>query len=69
MTHRRPFVSAKNPHICEEVTIPKKHAAPKIPFSCVVNLKSHCDTGNIKLIPHVSIRAAFKIDPDIKIKK
>lgn len=66
---RRPFVSAKNPHKCDEEMMPAKLTAPKIPLSCVDKFKSHSDTGITKLIPHDSIKEAFKIIPQMKIKK
>lgn len=69
ITFLRPVVSARNPHKCDEQIIPMNETAPRIPFSFVVNFKSHDETGITKLIPHVSIRTAFNIKPQIKIKK
>lgn len=64
---RRPFVSARNPHKCDEQMMPKKPMAFNTPFSAAVNFKSHSDTGKTKLMPHVSIKTAFKIKPLKKI--
>lgn len=51
MTQRRPFVSDKYPHKCDEKIMPENEAAPNIPLSLVVMFKSHCDTGITKLTP------------------
>lgn len=69
ITRLRPVVSAKNPHKCDEQIIPRNEAAPSIPFSFVLIFMSHCKTGITKLIPHDSKKTAFKIKPQIKIKK
>lgn len=65
---RRPFVSAKNPHKCDEKIIPAYETAHKIPFSLVVKFKSHCETGNTKEMPQVSIITAFNAIPLTNIK-
>lgn len=67
MTLRRPFVSAKNPHKCEEQIMPKKAAAPRIPFSLVVKFKSHWETGRTNVMPTVSKIKADMIKPQLKI--
>lgn len=64
---RRPFVSAKNPHKCDEQIIPANEIALNTPFSLVVNCKSHWDTGIMKEIPHVSKTTLISIMPLMKI--
>lgn len=68
-TRLRPFVSAMKPQKCDVMIIPKNGAAPKMPFSCVVKFKSHCDTGMIKLMPHVSRFTASNTKPARVISK
>lgn len=67
MTLRRPFVSAKKPHKCDVQIMPKKLAAPRMPFSLVVKFKSHCETGKTKVMPTVSKIKAAIIKPHVKI--
>lgn len=69
ITQRRPLVSAKKPHKCDEHIMPINAQAPKIPFCDVFKFKSQWDTGITKLIAHVSSKTAPKITPLIKIKK
>lgn len=57
----RPFVSARNPHKCDDAIMPRNPAAVMIPLSCVEYFMSHWLTGNAKLIPQVSEREARKM--------
>lgn len=69
MMRRLPLVSAKKPHRYDDVMMPRNPTAPRIPLFCVVKSMSHCEIGNTKLIPHVSINTAFKMMPHIRMMK
>lgn len=64
---RLPFVSARNPHKCEEQIIPTNDIALNTPFSLVVNFKSHCDTGIMNETQHVSKTTLISMIPLMKI--
>lgn len=64
ITFRRPVVSAKNPQRCELLIIPAKPIALNMPRSCMVKLRSHCETGKTKLMPKVSSKTLANIKPD-----
>lgn len=67
MTRRRPLISAKNPHKCDEQIIPINEEAPRIPFWLAVKFISHCKMGIANAIEHVSTPAARMINPLTKI--
>lgn len=63
ITFRRPLVSARNPHKCDDVIIPTKAIALNNPLSLVVKFKSHAAIGKINEIPSVSSRTVDKTAP------
>lgn len=45
--HRRPLVSARKPHKCDEHIMPINAIPLRIPFSLAVKRRSHSETGII----------------------
>lgn len=69
ITIRRPRVSARKPHRCDEVMMPAKAIALSIPLSLVVNFKSHSAMGRMNEIPRVSSRTVDNTAPLSIIRK
>lgn len=66
---RRPCVSAKKPHRCDEHIIPIYGIPAKIPFCRVVKFKSHSDTGKMNASAPDSNTAVTIVMPLTMISK
>lgn len=63
VVRRLPLVSPKNPHKCDEQSIPKNTMPPKTPFWLEVKFKSHSETGRTYVIAQASVATACKVTP------
>lgn len=59
-------MSEQNPHKYDPKMIPIEVIPERMPFCCVVKLKSHCAMGKTKLIPRVSNDAQVMTMPEMK---